>query len=143
METRNAPMVGRNSPRNANTPKMSAGCTPISQSNTPIDNAGDDAIDGDPARPGDHLSHQSREGAMGLLAITIGRQREIRSYERPRTDQDKNKQQHCENEAGHSAHQTEGRSQQNAPDCSGGRTDLSSYFITAWQRFANCRIVLR
>jgi hypothetical protein len=37
METRNAPMFGRNSPRNANTPNMSAGCTPISQSDTPID----------------------------------------------------------------------------------------------------------
>src|SRR5207247_708318 len=37
METRNAPMFGRNSPRNANTPNMRAGCTPISQSDTPID----------------------------------------------------------------------------------------------------------
>jgi hypothetical protein len=37
IETRKAPMVGRNSPKKANTPKMSAGCTPINESNTPIE----------------------------------------------------------------------------------------------------------
>src|SRR6266404_2976651 len=37
MATRNAPMFGRNSPKNANTPNMSAGCTPINQSNTPME----------------------------------------------------------------------------------------------------------
>ena len=72
--------------------------------------AGDCTIDGDSARPRNHLSHESRECAMGLLAITIRREREIRGDERPGIGQYKNEQEHGENGAGYSADQTNCRS---------------------------------
>src|SRR5437762_2483341 len=61
--------------------------------------AGDYAIDGDSARPRSHLSHQSRECAMGLLAITIRYEREIGNDDRPGTCLDKNEQECGENDA--------------------------------------------
>jgi hypothetical protein len=56
------------------------------------------------------LSHESRECAVSLLAITIGREGEIRGDEWPGIGQYKNEQEHSENGTGHSADQTNCRS---------------------------------
>src|SRR5213080_1751750 len=88
MATRNAPMFGRNSPKNANTPNMSAGCTPINQSNTPME----------------------RPVITPLFAITIGREREIPGDQRSRVGQHENEQQNREHGTDEAADQTNCRS---------------------------------
>ena len=47
---------------------------------------------------------------MRLSAVTIGRERQIRGYERARASQHKDKQQNCEHKAGHATDQTKCRS---------------------------------
>src|SRR6266700_3394008 len=141
METRNAPMFGRNSPRNANTPKMSAGCTPISQSNTPTDSPVMTPLMATPRAQAGHLSHEPRESAMRLFAVTIRRECQIRGYQRARVRQDKHKQKNRQHKAGYAANETNCRSEQNISDCSSGRSDFPGDFVRAWQRLANFWII--
>src|SRR5215471_12937031 len=70
---------------------------------------GDDAIDGDATRPCSHLSHEPRESAVRLLAITVGNKCQIRSHEWSWIGQYENEQQNGKHDAGYATDESDRR----------------------------------